>query len=210
MRKAVVLIWLAVLCGTSWGMNYPEMGVCRGSNVKLREFPGEKGKIAGSVNTGRHLVLLGETSVDGQLWYKVGHPMRKGNVWIPASYVYKLYSGMDTEPAFVMVRMTFGITPDKTRAFMGSPLHAEARYLEYEGCKLWYDSNRNLEKAEISTEGYAVGNVEVGDEIWKLDSLGIPGHHGDSWILKSGSGEEIEFLFSDSRISGIIWSRPES
>ena len=206
--KIFALLILLVMCGTSYAENYPEIGICRGSNIRLREFPGNKGKVAGQVNTGRHIVVLGETSVDGNVWYKVGHPMRKGNVWIPESYVYDLYPKTDLESDFVMVRMTFGVIPEKTRALMGSPLNAGAKYLEYEGCKLWYDDDRNLQRVEISAKGYPVGSVEVGDEIWKLDPLGVPADHGESWTLKSTSGEEMTFKFSGSRISGIIWSRP--
>ena len=200
---------LLAVSTASWAANYPEVGVCRGTNIRLKQFPGPKGKVAGVLNSGRHIVILGESTVDGQVWYKVDHPMKKGNVWIPASYVFRLYQNADIEEAFAEVRMTFGMTPDKTRILMGSPVNAEAGYLEYEGCKLWYDRERNLERAEISASGYSVGEIEVGSKKETLKSLGMSGDSGDSWTLKSRTGEEIEFKFDGEKVSHIIWNRPK-
>lgn len=205
--KILVLLLLLTMSSASWAANYPEIGVCRGTNIRLKQFPGPKGKVAGYLNTGRHIVILSESTVDGQVWYKADHPMKKGNVWLPASYVYRLHQNAETEEEFVGFRLKFGMTPEKARILMGSPLKAETKHLDYEGLKLWYDNDRNLERVEISDFGYSVGGVGVGSTKDALHSLGMSGESGEVWTLKSKTGEEIEFRFDGGHVSRITWRR---
>ena len=208
MRKVVVLVWLIVLCGAAWGMEYPAIGTCNGQNIRLREFPGPKGKVAGQVNTGMELVVLGETKAAGQTWYKVDHPARKGNVWIPAEYV--LFKGGDIEEIFVRVRLTLGINQDKARAILGSPTNWGRSSFEYPGLKIWYDFV-GLQRAEVSSSEYSLGGVNVGDNPDKLEALGMPKgweKGRDSWTLKGITGEEMSFTFDGGRIASMSWKRP--
>ncbi len=223
MKKIIALLFITLLCGTSWAARYPELGACTGSNVSLRQTPGTDGKIIGRIEDPRNqFVILGEEYDDGQnLWYIIDHPTKKGTAYISAKYVnYGWYFGNDktlpTGDAFVKVRLTFGIYPEKTRALLGKPSKSESGSLEYPGCKLWYEED-SLQRVEIYRRGYALAGVKVGDSCNKLIALGMPEDYRDDhegWnYIKSETGEEIFFQFTSNDDGEVIiewmsWERP--
>ena len=209
MRRVIAVVMAVMLCAPAWGMDFPAIGTCNGDNIRLREFPGPKGRIAGHVHTGMDVVVLGETTAGGQQWYKVDHPARKGNVWVPAQYI--IFTSAGTEEVFVHIRLMLGINMEKTRALLGSPLKWGLDFIEYPGMTLKYDAG-GLQKAEVSVGGYAFGGVEVGDSPDKLVALGMPKGWNNSrkdWTLKGSTGEEITFTFGDNVIASMVWERPE-
>ena len=209
MRRAIVFVMVMMLCAPAWGIDYPAIGTCNGENIRLREFPGPKGRTAGYVNTGMDVVVLGETTVADQQWYKVDHPARKGNVWVPAQYI--LFTGGRIEEIFVRVRLMLGINQEKTRTLLGSPLDRERNRFEYPGIKLWYDAG-GLQKAELSVNGYPFGDVNVGDSPDKLIALGMPKgweKGRENWTLIGASGEEMVFTFGENGVASMVWERPE-
>lgn len=208
MRKVIAIVWMVVLCGSAWGMDFPAIGSCSGHNIRLREFPGPKGKIAGYVNTGTELVLLGDVTVGDQKWFKVDHPLRKGNVWIPAEYI--LHTDSVPEEMFVRVRLMLGINQSKTRAIFGRPSNFSVNMLEYPGIRLWYDAV-SLQRAEISRRGFPLGGVNIGDNPEALAALGMPEDwekEHDSWTLKGAGGEEMTFTFGENGVESMSWERP--
>ena len=208
MRKVIAVVWVILLCGTAWGMDFPAIGQCNGRNIRLREFPGPKGKTAGYVNTGTELVILGDVTVNDQRWFKVDHPLRKGNVWIPAQYV--IFTGERAEEIFVRVRLMLGINQNKTRAILGRPDNFDIDRLEYPGLRLWYDSF-SLQRAEVSRRGFAFGGVNVGDKPGALAALGMPegwDKDNDTWTLEGAGGEAMSFVFGEKGIESMSWERP--
>ena len=181
MKKLIVVLWLMILSGCAFGVEYPELGVCIGDNVRLREDPGTDGKIIGRADTGTQFVILGETYVDGQKWYEIDHPTKKGSAYIIAKYTnYGWLHGnngvIPTGKDFIDVRLTFGIYPDKARALFGKGTKDEFGNLVYSDFTLRYDDEAMpaIHQVQINKRGYAVAGVQVGDTIKNLLRLGMP------------------------------------
>ena len=153
MRKVVALLPAVMLfCGTAWGASYPELGVCTGDRVRLRESPGTKGKIVGQVDTGRHLVILGTAKSGGQTWYKVDHSDRKGTAYIISGYVKSCYR-LPLEEEFVRLRLDFGVSPAKTKVLLGRNPRVLDEGFEYPGVMLWYHGNMNISRIQVAETG---------------------------------------------------------
>ena len=176
MKKVIALLWLMALCGSACAMQYPELGVCTGDKVRLREDPGTEGQVIGRADVGTQFIVLGEVYVDGQKWYEIDHPTKEGSAYIIARYVNGWYNNGEYPVGEVCagVRLTFCINPQKTRELLGRPTKTAREdsdeILEYPGLKLWYNEG-SLSRAEISGKGYAVGGIQVGDKVGKLMNL---------------------------------------
>ena len=214
MKRFIALLFIILLCETSWAAKYPELGACTGNNVRVRQTPGTDGKIIGRIEDSRNqFVILGEEYDDNQnLWYMIDLPTKKGTAYISARYAnYGWYFGNDrtipTGDAFVRVRLTFGIYPEKARALLGRPLKSASDSLEYPGCKLWYNED-SLHRVEISKRGYTLAGVQIGDSCDKLIALGMPEYYSDDhegWTYtNSETGEEFFFQFNSSNDGEII------
>ncbi len=181
MKKLIVILWFMLLCSAAFGAEYPELGVCTGDNVRLREDPGTDGKIIGRADAGTRFVILGEAYVEGQKWYEIDNPKGEGHAFIIARYVnYGWYHGnngvIPTGKNFVDVRLTFGIYQEKARALFGEGKKDEFGNLVYSGLTLRYDDEAipTIHQAEITKRGYAIAGVQVGDNMRKLLQLGMP------------------------------------
>lgn len=237
MKKFIcsILLIMSLSC-SAFGAEYPEIGVCVGDNVRLREDPGTDGKIIGRADPGTQFVILSEMYSDGQKWYEIDNPTKEGNAFIIARYVnYGWYRGNDgainTGKDFAEVRITFGITPEKTRLLLGSDPKVHDETLEYPGINLSYDEGY-LSAVELTKKGYAIAGIEVGDPITKLVGMGMPESYirdleearnakdddepvdgPEGWTYESASGESIFFQFGGNSkgefiVDMITWSRP--
>ena len=231
MKKAFVILWLMILFDAAHGEQYPELGVCTGNNVRLRENPGTHGKVIGRADSWTQFVIIDEAYADGQKWYEIAHPFKEGNAFISARFVnYGWYHGnngvIPTGKDFVDVRLAFGIYQEKARALFGEGRKDEFGHLVYPGFTLRYDDDDavpTIHQAEITKRGYELAGVQVGDSIRKLLQLGMPesyitdleeGEGGpEGWTYESASGESIFFQFGGNQkgefiVDMIIWSRP--
>lgn len=173
MKKVIALLWLLVLCGTAFAADYPEIGVCTGTRVRLREDPGTEGRILGLVEDRRHVfVILGEAWVDGQKWYEIDHPTQEGSAYISGQYVrYGWYYGRPTGEEFVKVRQMFGIFPEKAQALLGKGRKDEFGNLNYPGLVLRYDEEEMLSQVQVEKKGIRLFGIQVGDQLQKLLDL---------------------------------------
>ena len=177
MKKLIVVLWLMLLCSVSYGAEYPELGVCDGDNVRLREDPGTDGKIIGRADLGTRFVILGEAYVDGQKWYEIDLPTKEGSAYISARFVnYGWYYGINTGKDFVEVRLTFGIYQEKAHALFGKGRKDEFGNLVYPGFTLRYDDEvvPTIQQVEITKRGHALAGIQVGDSMKNLLELGMP------------------------------------
>lgn len=187
MKRIIAVLFVMLLCASAFGAEYPELGVCIGDNVRLREDPGTDGKIIGRADTGTRFVILGEVYADGHKWYEIDHPVKKGSAYIIAKYVnYGWLHGnngvIPTGKDFIDVRLTFGIYPDKARALFGNGKKDEFGNLVYSGFILRYDDEGTIHQAEITKRGYTVAGVQVGDNMRKLLQLGMPDDYLNDFI----------------------------
>ncbi len=241
MKKVIALLLVLVFCGSAQAVMIPTLGVCQGDNVRLRDSPGTKSRIIGKVNAGAQFIIIGETDYNGQTWYMIDHPAKKGSAYILAKYVGEYYHGnngvIPVDAPLAQVRLTFGVTPEKTRAILGRPSSSRTMEdfteLTYPGLDLQYNENY-LSYVHVTKKGYAVAGVEVGDSIKKLLALGMPednildltqeeyknwdfeeeGPLGpEGWMYESPTGESIFFEFnyegSEITVDLITWMRPQ-
>ena len=221
MRKIIAVMCVLLFCGTARGMELPNLGVCHGDNVRLRESPGTKGKVIGRADSGTQFIILGEAKSGGQKWYKIDHPAKKGSAYILAKYVNGWYNAGDIAlgEVFAEVRLKFGITPDKTRALLGRPdnVQAEDEFMRfaYPGLDIDFEEE-TLSYVHIYKRGFTIGGIEFGDDARKLTRLGMPkdevvnlrakeyenwdyekdGQIGaEGWSYMNDTGEQIFFGF---------------
>ena len=184
---------LILAVGAEGGEEYPTFGICMGENVRLREAPDTStdSNITGRLNVFDRFVIVGETAVDGAVWYEIEHPEKKGTAWVFGKYVdtYK-GDGLGT-PAFAMqvrIAQSFGLTPARARVIFGAPKGKKEE-------KFWFESgamNRvrviltypthtaeyvdgDLHRVEVTGGTMPFGEIRIGDPETKLhDLLGTP------------------------------------
>lgn len=221
MKKIFAFLLVMVLCGAAQAMNFPELGVCTGENVRIRASAGTKGKVIDRADVGTQFIILGETRANGKKWYKIDLPKKKGSAYIAAEFVNGWYNdgknpvGRD----FAEIRLNFGITPEKTRLLLGRPVEERAQdefeYLTYRGCDVHFEE-QHLSYVHVHKRGYEIAGCQVGDNAVKLVEFGMPEsdvEEKEGWMYESASGEEIFFQFGpgkngDTIIESITWSCP--
>ncbi|WP_208873065.1 SH3 domain-containing protein, partial [Fretibacterium fastidiosum] len=117
---------LLLAAGAEGGEEYPTFGICTGENVRLRQAPDTStdSNITGRLNDLDRFVIVGETAVDGAVWYEIEHPEKKGTAWVFGKYVDTYKGDALGTPAFAMhvrVAQSFGLTPARARVIFGAP-----------------------------------------------------------------------------------------
>lgn len=208
---AAALLVAVLLAATAWAEEYPTLGMCTGSSVRIREEPDTDSRIVGKLDDYDQFVLLGETSVEGDTWYEIDNPTGAGTAWVFGKYV-DTYKGDALEtPGFAMqvaVIRSFGIAPAKARAIFGKPSKETMEKFHFD------PANRDMIRRELSwsthnaeyvddrlcrvrvTKGIMpFGNIRIGDPESKVrDLLGDPSgddpDEGLSWEI-----DPIHFLY---------------
>ena len=231
MKRILAVLCVLLFCGTAYAAKYPEMGICTGEKVRLRESPSTKGKIIGLVKPDRNrFVVLDEVHSGGQKWYKIDHPTKKGTAYVAAEYVEITPVGN----IFAEVRLTFGVYPEKTRAIFGRPSWKvqqgweDSQKLEIKDSYALYYNEDGIWCAIVFLDGdKAIAGIRTGDRPQKLLALGMPdseldmkyGEEDDDlpegrWeMTNEATGESITFMFSgrskeDAVIDYLEFSRP--
>lgn len=184
---------LVLAAGAEGEGQYPTFGMCTGENVRLREAPdtSTNSNVTGRLNDLDRFVVVGETAVDGAVWYEVEHPDKKGTAWVFGKYVdtYK-GDGLGT-PAFAMqvrIAQSFGLTPARARVIFGAPKEKKEEKFWFEPgamdmvrVVLTYPTHRaeyldgTLQRVDVTTGTMPFGEVRIGDPETKLhDLLGPP------------------------------------
>ncbi len=226
MRKVFALLLLLLFCGSAYAAKFPEMGICTGERVRLRQSPGTKGKILGVVEPDRNrFVILGETRADGMKWYKIDHPTEKGTAYIAADYVKITPVGN----VFAEVRLTFGVYPEKTRALIGKSLYFDNEDFQDLDSECLRDKDRysfiynkdGIWNARIMRKSEkSIAGIHIGDRVRKLFALGMSEDELDTddseerydvpaWTLENENGSEnVTFSYERGVITDITWTRP--
>ena len=133
---------------------YPTLGLVTGNNVRLRNNPGTEGtEIVGMVSA-LHLVVLGETSVEGDRWYEVEHPTAAGTAWIFGQYLQPVYEEGQQESIrarfLTNLSSTFGSITEKALLLFGKPSGERQAPIEMEGLEF------QLKDGHVTEMGYQV------------------------------------------------------
>ena len=219
------LIFILIFCGTAYAEKFPDLGECTGNSVRLREEPDTESEIIGQVNKGDSFILLDVKKADGEKWYLIDHPTKKGSAWIFGKYVRKYYGLKDSDytPAHVIcmqVILDYGITPEKARTLHGKPLevlhdiYGNFRGLKYDGFELSYNEEKGyLSDVTVGFEddGSRTGNfgeIKIGDDIKKLREIfGKNLRVEDGFCASEAPSGEIMYFNIDgnNKISSMQW-----
>ncbi len=228
MKRVIILAAACCLsfAGTACGsIDYPTLGTCTGSNVRLRDNPGTNSNIIGKANNGDEFIVLGERRVNGDIWYAVDHPAEPGTLWISGQYL-DLYNGDKFEsPVFTMsmkIRKDYGIRPEKARELLGQPKRSQCERfffdpaqkilteetLRYDGLTLRYIDGM-LRDVSVTKKGYAFGKLNVGESRQMvIDILGRPEHEDDTTLTYEVSPvETLTFRCKDAEIVAMTWEK---
>ena len=206
---------LALAGCASASPDYPMLGYCTGSNVRLRESPSTKSRILGEVSDPQELVILGERKVNGQVWYRVDDPFDDREAWISGRYVSRNEdSGTPANVTAVKIRSVFGQTPRKTRAIFGRPQDIERTKFYFDPARKEYTreiltypaftvsfTEGRLTRVEVRKKGYAFGEIEVGETMQiVLDTLGRPtSDKRNEFVYEISPVEVLTFKSADDR-----------
>ena len=128
---------------------FPMLGVVTGEYVRMRDAPGTEGtNILGETGAaGARFVVLGQTQVNGETWYKLENPNgpRAATVWMSGQFVEPVM----TEAAqlgvwgvvLTQLNQTYGSTPERAVALHGKP-KAESEEMLKEGAGEAYHLRR--------------------------------------------------------------------
>lgn len=217
--KVIAVVIMLALAGLGKSAiaspEYPVLGYCTGSNVRLRESPSTKSKILGEVSDPQELVILGERKVNGQVWYNVDDPFDDREAWISGRYVDRNDTGRT--PAYVTavkVRSVFGQTSRRTRAIFGRPSEIERTKFYFDPARKEYTreiltypaftasfTEGSLTRVEVRKKGYAFGEIEVGETMQiVLDTLGRPASDKrNEFVYEISPVEVLTFKSADDR-----------
>ena len=221
--KIFVFVFILIFCGTAHAEKFPDLGVCTGNGVRLREDPNTESEIVGQLKKGDTFILLDVKKVDGNKWYLIDHPSQKGNAWIFGKYVKKYYKLKDSEHTpthdiAMQIRLDYGITSAKTRALWGEPneilrdVYGNFYGLKYDSIEINYDyDDEHLRSISIGiydedSEGN-FGPVKIGDTTKKLrEVFGKYIEPGEiSWRSEAPSGEVMYFNIEDDKVRNMQW-----
>ena len=223
--KPVKNSWNIISMRTVWDDRFPDLGRCTADKVRLRENPNAKSKIIGQVNKNDSFVLLDANEINGEKWYLIDNPTKKGKAWIFGKYVGKYYELKDSEhtPAHVIgmqIILDYGVTPEKTRALHGKPLeilrdiYGNFTGLRYDGFEVSYHEEAptisNVAVGMEDNEGKAkrnFGPIKIGDDTKKLREIFGKDIRDEEtfWTIDAPSGEVIYFNIDDNTISSMQW-----
>lgn len=174
---------------------YPILAECTGDNVRLREDPSTEAKIVGKLDNYDYVYVLDETSVNGETWYEVEHPVQKDTAWVFGKYI-NLNFMEDITPLLRLswqVELTFGTSLEKARLLFGKPQkeNKTMTYIEGAGQKLpdvtlhWPTHtaqylNNGLSMIKVTKGTMPFGSIRIGDPVSKVtDLLGKPGEDSE-------------------------------
>ena len=226
MKRIIILavVISLTLAGYAYGsIDYPTLGTCTGSNVRLRDNPGTDSQIVGKANESDKFIVIGERRVKGDMWYALDHPTEQGTVWISGRYLDLNDEGNFKTSAFrisMQIRLNYGLRPEKARSLFGKPERSKReRYffdpaqkvfteeiLAYDGFTLRYVEGI-LREVNVTRKGHPFGELAVGKmRQLIIDNFGKPADENtDTLIYDVSPVETFTFKCKDDEIVSMTW-----
>ena len=194
---AIVIIFTSPVYALERFVNFPSIGQCTGTYVRYRSDPDTESEILGRLNAPERVVVLGQTAVDGEVWYEIGNPHSQDSAFVFGKYIKPLFDETDQQSAFYKLFYDILITYGPTK-----------EHDDYDGPEVRrkYDEAGNLIRVDARNKDCAFGNIKIGDDVSKLEEiLGSPdGDEEDQWIYELDN-VSITFKFDDGKINRMIY-----
>lgn len=224
----VLMVW--VLAGATCGEGaYPTILRCTGSSVRVRAEPDRTSDILDKADVGDRFIALGETSVDGSVWYEVELSAAKGTGWLFGEYAEEYLEESERTPSVyaavstaIRISRSFGYTPERARALFGKPQKETKKkvYIEMAGEKLWDETliyptheahylGGYLTSVRVREGTMPFGEIRIGDPAKKLvEVLGNPGDKTDAnWSYELPTLEFLTFEVGNGRVAAMTYER---
>ena len=182
-------------------MSFPALGKCNGTYVRYRDNPDTEGEILGRLNKPERVIVLGQTAIDGEIWYEIEDPRAEGTAFVFGKYIEPVYTETTQQgEAYRMVLgiiQAYGITPERAELYYGPRVRAD------------YREGLGLVRLEARNEGCAFGDVRIADDAERLrEILGEPDSMNESeWEYRVETDSVLVFRIDDGRISSMIYER---
>lgn len=226
----LMVLMVLVLAGAACGAGaYPTILRCTGTGVRLRAEPDTTSDILDKADVGDRFVAVGETSVDGSVWYEVELSAAKGTAWIFGKYAEEYLEESERTPSVyaavstaVRICRSFGYTPERARAIFGKPQKETKKkvYIEMAGEKLWDETliyptheahylGGYLTSVTVREGTMPFGEIRIGDPAEKLaEVLGNPGDKTDErWSYDLPTLEYLTFEVGNGHVAAMIYER---
>ena len=226
----VVVLMVLLLAGATCGEGaYPTILRCTGKSVRLRAEPDTTSDILDKADVGDRFIAVGETSVDGAVWYEVELSAAKGTAWIFGKYAEEYLEESERTPSVfaavstaIRISRSFGYTPERARALFGKPQKETKKkvYIEMAGEKLWDETliyptheahylGGYLMSVRVREGTMPFGEIRLGDPAGKLaEVLGNPSSKTDeSWFYELSEREDLTFEVGNGRVAAMIYER---
>ena len=225
-----MVLMVLVLAGAACGAGaYPTILRCTGTGVRLRAEPDTTSDILDKADVGDRFIAVGETSVDGSVWYEVELSAAKGTAWIFGKYAEEYLEESERTPSVyaavstaVRICRSFGYTPERARAIFGKPQKETKKkvYIEMAGEKLWDETliyptheahylGGYLTSVTVREGTMPFGEIRIGDPAEKLaEVLGNPGDKTDErWSYDLPTLEYLTFEVGNGHVAAMIYER---
>ena len=200
--------------------NFPTLGRCTGSSVRLREDPSTDSEILGKLNIGDYVVVLDRFVTDGELWYEVDHPLEVGSAFVFGKYLEAVYleeyQNNLLHKLIMQLYLDYGVTPEKAVKLAGKPKKQNREIIggdEIERINIDF-GNYNLEYLGGTLTGVNVTggkksfcDIKIGnnsDEVIK--AFGTPNNRTDEEIsYQAGELTYISFGLKNGKVSNMYY-----
>ena len=235
-RKVFVAALLCVLITSSSYaasfVDYPTLGRSTGDGVRLRSKPSTNSKVLGKLVEGDFVIVIRSKNIDGELWYEVDHPTKKGRAYVFGKYLEPCYIEFNQHDKLQKLRssleMTYGMNIQKAEALFEKTNKLTSRkseHSDYQRVTLdWGTHNVSfidddlLVVIQVKSGNTPFGNIHIGDYVEKLRrELGEPTFNNDdeSWRyqIEVDYGGETEtsyatFTFKNDKIIRMYYEVP--
>jgi len=213
MKRSLIVMLIVLLCSTiCYGRErfaaFPTIGVCTGSYVRYRAEPNTDADIWGRLQNGDKVIVVGQTVVDGEIWYEILPSNAQDSAFVYGKYLKPYYDENTQQSRAGKLIM------DILQVY--SPYKDNDYYSEYGGeeVKRKYGRDGWLRRVEAWKSGCSFGNdadtdknINIGDNVSKLEKvLGEPDDmSGSEWIYTAGDYATLTFRVRDGKIVRMIY-----
>ncbi|MBR0150670.1 MAG: SH3 domain-containing protein [Synergistaceae bacterium] len=212
MRKILAVIAVFILCvsaceGRTRFVDFPTLGECTGSYVRYRAEPSTDSDIWGRLSMGDKVIVVGQTAVDGEVWYEILPKNAQESAYVFGKYIAPFFN--EELQRSLLNKLIIDVLQTYC-AYEDDDYWGEYDgEFDYPEIKRKYNSQGWLSRVELwnPSKDFGFGDIRIGDNVSKLrDILGEPDKESDSeCVYMAGSYATFTFRVRDGKITRMIY-----